>query len=131
MAKSVTQLVQAANAVVPRIAAAQAQELIAKGGEAGVLVVDVREASEVQQSGKVSGAVHVPRGLLEFVADPQSPSHDPRFETGKPVIVYCAGGGRAALAGQALKEMGYGEVYNLGGFADWADSGGAIDTAPA
>ena len=128
MAKSVTQLVQAANAVVPRIAAAQAQELIAKGG---ALVVDVREASEVQQSGKVSGAVHVPRGLLEFVADPQSPSHDPHFETGKPVIVYCAGGGRAALAGQALKEMGYGEVYNLGGFADWADSGGAIDTAPA
>jgi rhodanese-related sulfurtransferase len=131
MAKSVTQLVQAANAVVPRIAAAQAQELIAKGGEAGVLVVDVREASEVQQSGKVGGAVHVPRGLLEFVADPQSPSHDPRFETGKPVIVYCAGGGRAALAGQALKEMGYGEVYNLGGFADWADSGGAVDPAPA
>ncbi|MGA9674275.1 MAG: rhodanese-like domain-containing protein [Mycobacterium sp.] len=128
MAKSVTQLVQAANAVVPRIAAAQAQELIAEGG---ALVVDVREASEVQQSGKVSGAVHVPRGLLEFVPDPQSPSHDPRFETGKPVIVYCAGGGRAALAGQALKEMGYGEVYNLGGFADWADSGGAIDTAPA
>jgi rhodanese-related sulfurtransferase len=128
MATSITQLVQAANAVVPRIAAAQAQELIAKGG---ALVVDVREASEVQQSGKVSGAVHVPRGLLEFVADPQSPSHDPRFETGKTVIVYCAGGGRAALAGQALKEMGYGEVYNLGGFADWADSGGAIDTAPA
>jgi rhodanese-related sulfurtransferase len=117
--------VQAANAVVPRIAAAQAQELIAAGG---ALVVDVREAAEVQQSGKVSGAVHVPRGLLEFVADPQSPSHDPRFETGKPVILYCAGGGRAALAGQALKELGYGEVYNLGGFADWADSGGAIDT---
>jgi rhodanese-related sulfurtransferase len=128
MATSVTQLVQAANAVVPRIAAAQAQELIAKGG---ALVVDVREASEVQQSGKVSGAVHVPRGLLEFAADPQSPAHDPRFETGKPVIVYCAGGGRAALAGQALKDLGYGEVYNLGGFADWADSGGAIDTTPA
>ena len=91
-------------------------------------MVDVREASEVQQSGKVSGAIHVPRGLLEFVADPQSPSHDPRFATDKPVIVYCAGGGRAALAGQALKEMGYGDVYNLGGFADWVDIGGAIDT---
>ena len=127
MATSVTQLVQAANAVVPRIAAAQAQELIAKGD---TLVVDVREASEVQQSGKVSGAVHVPRGLLEFVADPQSPAHDPRFETGKTLIVYCAAGGRAALAGQALKDLGYGEVYNLGGFADWADSGGAIDTTP-
>jgi rhodanese-related sulfurtransferase len=126
MATSVTQLVQAANAVVPRIAAAQAQELIATGA----LVVDVREAAEVQQSGKVSGALHVPRGLLEFAADPQSPSHNQRFDTAKPVILYCAGGGRAALAGQALKELGYGEVYNLGGFADWADSGGAIDTAP-
>jgi rhodanese-related sulfurtransferase len=126
MATSVTQLIQAANAVVPRIAAAQAQELIAKGE---ALVVDVREAAEVQQSGKVSGAVHVPRGLLEFAADPQSPSHDQRFEVGKPVILYCAGGGRAALAGQALKEIGYGEVYNLGGFKDWLDSGGAIDPA--
>jgi rhodanese-related sulfurtransferase len=120
--------VEAANAVVPRIAAAQAQEVIAKGD---ALVVDVREASEVRQSGKVACAVNVPRGLLEFVADPQSPSHDPRFETGKTVIVYCAGGGRAALAGRALKEMGDGEVYNLGGFKDWADSGGAIDTADA
>ncbi len=128
MAKSVTQLVQAANAVVPRIAAAQAQKLIATGD---ARVVDVREAAEVQQSGKVSGALHVPRGLLEFAADPQSPSHQPRFETDKPVILYCAGGGRATLAGQALKELGYGEVYNLGGFADWVESGGAIDTAQA
>ena len=84
---------------MPRITAAQAQELIAKDD---ALVVDVREASEVQQSGKVAGAVHVPRGMLEFVADPESPYHDPRFEKGKTVIVYCASGGRSALAGQAL-----------------------------
>jgi rhodanese-related sulfurtransferase len=128
MATSVKQLVEAANAVVPRITAAQAQELIAADD---ALVVDVREASDVQQSGKVAGAVHVPRGMLEFVADAESPYHDPRFEKGKTVIVYCASGGRSALAGQALEEMGYGEVYNLGGFKDWADSGGAIDTAEA
>jgi rhodanese-related sulfurtransferase len=128
MATSVKQLVEAANAVVPRVIAAQAQELIATGD---ALVVDVREASEVQQSGKVAGAAHIPRGMVEFVADPESPYHDPRLEKGKTVIVYCASGGRAALAGQALKEMGYGEVYNLGGFKDWADSGGAIDTAEA
>jgi rhodanese-related sulfurtransferase len=126
MATSVKQLVEAANAVVPRVTAAQAQELIATGD---ALVVDVREASEVRQSGKVAGAAHIPRGMVEFVADPESPYHDPRLEKGKTVIVYCASGGRAALAGQALKEMGYGEVYNLGGFKDWADSGGAIDTA--
>jgi rhodanese-related sulfurtransferase len=128
MATSVKQLVEAANAVVPRVTAAQAQELIATGD---ALVVDVREASEVQQSGKVAGAAHIPRGMVEFVADPESPYHDPRLEKGKTVILYCASGGRAALAGQALKEMGYGEVYNLGGFKDWADSGGAIDTAEA
>jgi rhodanese-related sulfurtransferase len=128
MAMSVKQLVEAANAVVPRVTAAQAKELIATGD---AVVVDVREASEVQQSGKVAGAAHIPRGMVEFVADPESPYHDPRFEKGKTVIVYCASGGRAALAGQALKEMGYGEVYNLGGFKDWAGSGGAIDTAQA
>jgi rhodanese-related sulfurtransferase len=67
MATSVKQLVEAANAVVPQITAAQAQELIAKGS---ALVVDVRDAPEVQQSRKVAGAVHVPRGMLEFRADP-------------------------------------------------------------
>ena len=126
MATSVKQLVEAANAVVPRITTAQAQELIA-GGDA--LVVDVRDAPEVQQSGKVAGAVHVPRGMLEFQADPESPYHDPHFGKDKTVIVYCASGGRSALAGQVLKEMGYGEIYNLGAFKDWADSGGAIDRA--
>jgi rhodanese-related sulfurtransferase len=128
MVTSVKQLVEAANAVVPRITAAQAQEVIAEGN---ALVVDLREPVEVQQSGMVAGAVHVPRGMLEFRADPESPYYDPHFDKGKTVIVYCAGGGRAALAGQALKEMGYGDVYNLGGFKDWADSGGAIDTAKA
>ena len=58
---------------------------------------------------------------------PQSPYYEKSFAKDKPVILYCAGGGRAALAGQALKEMGYGEVYNLGGFGDWANSGGAVD----
>jgi rhodanese-related sulfurtransferase len=118
MAESVNEV------VVPPITPAQAQELIAKGD---AVLLDVREAAEVQESGKAAGAVHVPRGLLEFAADPKSPQHDTRLDTGKPVIVYCAAGGRAALAGQALKELGYAEVYNLGGFKDWADAGGAID----
>src|SRR5262249_24419366 len=69
----------------------------------------------------------VSRGLLEFRADPESPSHDGNFAKDKPVIVYCAAGGRAALAGKLLKDMGYAEVYNLGGFKDWADAGGAIE----
>lgn len=124
MAKSLKELVEAANAVVPRITAAQAQTMIAEGD---VLVVDVRDAPEVETSGKVAGAVHIPRGMLEFRADPESPYYEQSFDKDKTVIVYCAAGGRAALSGQALKEMGYGEVYNMGGFKDWAESGGAVE----
>jgi rhodanese-related sulfurtransferase len=124
MAKSVKDLVEAADAVVPRISPQQAQDLIAKGN---VVVVDVRDGPEVEQSGKVAGAVHIPRGMVEFRADPESPYYDKNFAKDKPVILYCAAGGRAALSGQALKEMGYAEVYNMGGFKDWAEAGGSID----
>ena len=125
MAKSAKDLVAAANAVVPRVSPSEAAELIA----GGALVVDVRDAPEVEQSGKVAGAVHVPRGMVEFRADPDSPFHDANFSRDKAVIVYCASGGRSALSGQALKELGYEQVYNLGGFGDWADSGGAVEPA--
>lgn len=123
MASSVKQMIEAANAVVPRITPDRARELIG----AGALVVDVRDAPEVEKTGKVEGAVHVSRGMLEFRADPESPYHDKKFERGKPVIVYCASGGRSALSGKTLKDLGYAEVYNLGAFKDWAESGGAID----
>jgi rhodanese-related sulfurtransferase len=124
MATSVKQLLEAANAAVPRITPAQAKEMIAKGN---TLVVDVRDAPEVAQSGKVAGAVHVSRGMLEFRADPELPSHDKNFSKGKTVIVYCASGGRSALSGKLLKDLGYDKVYNLGAFKDWADAGGAVD----
>jgi rhodanese-related sulfurtransferase len=126
MAKTAKELVEAANAVVPKVTPAQAQEMIASGN---TLVVDVRDAPEVEQSGKVAGAVHIPRGMLEFRADPESPYHDQNFAKDKTVILYCASGGRSALSGQALKELGYTDVYNMGAFKDWADSGGPIDRA--
>ncbi len=124
MAKTVKQMMEAANAAVPRITSAQAREMIAKGD---TLVVDVRDAPEVEKSGKVAGAVNVSRGMLEFRADPESPYHDKNFAKDKAVIVYCASGGRSALAGQVLKEMGYSQVFNLGAFKDWAEGGGAVD----
>lgn len=123
MAKTAKDLVAAANAVVPKISHDEARDLIAKGA----LVVDVRDAPELQQTGKVAGAVHVPRGMVEFRADPESPYHDANFTKDRPVIVYCASGGRSALSGQALKELGYAEVYNLGGFGDWVENGGATE----
>ena len=124
MATSVKEMLEAANAAVPRISAAQERDMMGKGD---TLVVDVRDTPEVEQSGKVAGAVHVPRGLLEFRADPDYPSHDRAFARDKTVILYCGSGGRAALAGKMLKDLGYERVYNLGGFKDWADSGGAVD----
>ncbi len=124
MATTVKEMLEAANAAVPRITPAQAHDMMAKGD---TLVVDVRDAPEVEKSGKVAGAVHVSRGMLEFRADPQSPYHDKNFAKDKTVLVYCASGGRSALAGKALKDLGYERVYNLGAFKDWADSGGAVD----
>ena len=124
MATSVKQMLEAANAAVPKVTPAQAKELIAKGN---TLIVDVRDAPEVQASGKVAGAVHVSRGMLEFRADPDLPSHDKNFSKDKTVILYCGSGGRAALAGKMLKDLGYDRVLNLGGFKDWANSGGAVE----
>jgi rhodanese-related sulfurtransferase len=124
MTTNVKQMMEAANAAVPRITPAQAQEMMAKSN---TLVVDVRDTPEVEKSGKVAGAVHVSRGMLEFRADPESPYHDKNFAKDKTVIVYCASGGRSALSGKTLKDMGYAQVHNLGAFKDWAESGGAVD----
>jgi len=125
MATTLKQMMDTANAAVPRIAPEQARELIAQGN---TLVVDVREAPEVEKSGKIAGALNVSRSFLEFRADPDSPSHDKNFTKDKNVILYCGSGGRAALSGKLLKDMGYEHVYNLGGFKDWADAGGEVET---
>jgi rhodanese-related sulfurtransferase len=124
MPTNVKEMMAAAKAAVPQITPAQAREMMAKGN---ALVVDVRDAPEVEKTGKVVGAVHVSRGMLEFRADPDSPYHDKNFTKDKAVILYCASGGRSALAGKILKDMGYTDVYNLGAFKDWAESNGAVD----
>jgi rhodanese-related sulfurtransferase len=71
--------------------------------------------------------VHVSRGMLEFRADPESPYHDKNFAKDKTLILYCASGGRSALSAKTLKDLGYTQVYNLGAFKDWTESGGAVD----
>jgi rhodanese-related sulfurtransferase len=124
MATSLKQMMEAANAAVPKITPGEVREMIGKGN---TLVVDVRDAPEVEKSGKVAGAINVSRGMLEFRADPDSPYHDKNFAKDKTVILYCASGGRSALAGKLLKDMGYGQVYNAGAFKDWAESGGAVE----
>jgi rhodanese-related sulfurtransferase len=124
MPSNVKEMLAAANAVVPKIGADEARKLIS--GQNAV-VVDVRDAPEVQASGKVKGALNISRGMLEFRADADTQYHNPELQKDRPVILYCASGGRSALSGKLLKEMGYKEVYNLGAFKDWAESGGEVE----
>jgi rhodanese-related sulfurtransferase len=126
MPSSVKELLAEANAAVPRLPPAEARAMM---GRANVLIVDVRDPSEVQASGKIKGAVNVSRGMLEFRADPESPYHNPAFQKDKTVLVYCASGGRSALVGKTLKDFGYNTVYNVGGFKELADAG--LETEPA
>src|SRR5262245_54780883 len=124
MPSSVKDMMAAANAAVPRITPNEARRLIA---DENALVVDVRDAAEVHACGKVKGALNISRGMLEFRADASTPSHNAELRTDRPVILYCASGGRSALSGKVLKDMGYEKVYNLGSFKDWAESGGEVE----
>jgi rhodanese-related sulfurtransferase len=93
-----------------------------QGGE--VLVVDIREAEERVQNGVIKGAVHAPRGMIEFYADPTSPYHRPEFQVDRRIILQCASGGRSALATETLTKLGYSRVAHLdGGFKAWKEQG--------
>lgn len=120
MLTTLAEMLEAANAVVPSISVPDAMAKV----KAGALLLDIRDAPELQMQGRAQGAHHVPRGMLEFRADANSPFHDPEFCPDRPVVLYCASGGRAALAGKALKDLGFVEVYNLGGLKDWIEGGG-------
>ena len=122
--KTVQSMLAEADAAVPRISPEEAKGWL---GRTDVLFLDVREPTEVAASGKVRGALAVPRGLVEFRADPASPMHDAAFDRAKTVVAYCASGGRSALVGKTLKDMGYVNVRNLGGFKGWLDAGGEIE----
>jgi rhodanese-related sulfurtransferase len=113
-------MIAAADAVVPRIKPDEAKKMVDAGN---ALIVDVRDGTEVAQTGKLKGAVHVARGSLEGRADPTAASYNPAFKQDLTLIVHCAGGGRAALAGKTLKDMGYTKVVNGGGFKDLAAAG--------
>jgi rhodanese-related sulfurtransferase len=126
MAKNVKDMLAEANAAVPKLSPAEAAEKIRSGD---VLVVDVRDPSEVQQSGRIKGAVNVSRGMLEFRADPETPYYNPLFQKEKTILLHCASGGRSALAGKTLQDMGYTAVFNVGGFKDLAEAG--MDIEPA
>lgn len=102
-----------------------------KGGD-DLLVIDIREIQERVDSGAIPGSKHVPRGMLEFWADPASPYYRDYFTPEKRIIAYCAGGGRSALAAESLKEMGFRDVAHLeAGFTGWKKAGKPVEDAAA
>jgi rhodanese-related sulfurtransferase len=125
MSKGMKQLLAEANAAVDAVTVDHARQYL---GKTAVAFVDVRESSE-RAKGHIPGSIHVPRGFLEFMADPESPMHNPVFSSGKRLVLYCASGGRSALAGKTLQDMGITNVANLtGGMSAWSQEGGDVDT---
>lgn len=121
--RSAGEMVAQANAAVETLSVEQAMKA---ADEADTVFLDVRETAE-HAAGTIPGAVHAPRGLLEFIADPQSPMHKPELAPGRRLIVFCASGGRSALAAKTLRDMGIGGAANmLGGFAAWRERGGPV-----
>jgi len=106
-----------------RIAAHEAIEKSAKGE---MVIVDVRDGGELRQTGKAKGAVHIPMATVRFRTDPRNPDFDAALDTKTPVAVYCASGARSQMAVQVLKNNGFEEVYNIGGFREWASAGGKV-----
>ena len=118
------ELVAQANAEIETLSAEQAKQLWETGN---VQLVDVRERHE-WDAGHVPGAVHVPRGSLEFLADPAIPPHKPELQAGKKLVLYCAAGGRSALAAKTLKDMGFTDLCHVaGGFGAWSQAGYPVE----
>ncbi len=124
MGKPIMDQVAEAKAVVPDISPDDVKAIM---GRDDVLIVDVRDDAEVASTGKVRGALHVSRGMLEFRADETTPYHNEAFSKDKTIVLYCASGGRSALCGKALLDLGYQDVKNLGGFPAWVESGGDVE----
>ena len=123
--KTVKQLCDEANAEVETIKVAEALKL---KDDPNVLFVDIRDIRELDRDGRVPGAYHAPRGMLEFWVDPESPYAKEIFASGKKFMFFCAGGMRSALAAQQLQRMGLEPVCHLeGGFRVWKEAGGAVD----
>lgn len=119
--KGVKQLCEEAEAVIETMTVAQVMQA---RDNPDVELVDIRDVRELWRDGAIPGAWHVPRGMLEFWVDPESPYARERFQSGKKFIIFCAGGLRSALAGLAVHQMGLTNVAHMrGGFGEWKQAG--------
>ena len=119
MTRLMQEIIQEAYNEIPQIKPEEALDM----QKNGALIIDTREINELAMTGKIKDAVHIPRGLIEFQNKETNPNGVNGFTKDKKIILYCAAGARAALAGKALKDLGFSYVYNLGGFPDWLNAG--------
>ena len=125
---TVAEMVAAANAEIETVGVEAAKALL---DDDGAVFVDVRDVRELDREGMIPGAVHAPRGMLEFWADPESPYHREVFASGRRFVLYCASAWRSALAAKTLQDMGLEPVAHLeGGFAAWREAGGETVERP-
>ena len=125
MAKTSSELVTEAKTKVEVLDVNAVEAEMAAGN---AVVIDLREAEELTATGRIPGSVHVPRGMLEFRADPTSPYHQAPIDPSKRIILHCASGGRSALAASTLQTMGYNNVAHLdGGFTAWKAAGKPVE----
>ena len=123
----VTPSMQLIGEALAEVASVSVEDALALAGDDGAVFVDVRERAE-HDAGAIAGAVAAPRGFLEFIADPGSPMHNAALSSGKRLVIYCASGGRSALAAKTLQDMGIGNVVNLsGGYQAWTEAGGPTE----
>ena len=124
MSNTVVELVPRAKAQIENLTPDQ----VAREAADGAVVVDLREPAELHKDGMIEGAVHAPRGMLEFWIDPESPYHKPQFAEDKRFVFFCGGGWRSALAAQAAHRMGLKPVAHIGGgFGAWKKAGGPVE----
>lgn len=121
---TITDLLNIANDSVKRLNFDEANEFILEGA----FVIDVREESEVAQTGKISNALHIPRGLIEFKLNPEAQNNPLGIQKDSTLLVYCAAGVRSALAAKTLQDLGFENVFNLGSISEWVSNGGTLET---
>ena len=125
--KTLEVLLIEANELVKRLSYDESVDLI---NNTQTVIIDVREESEVYNLGVIKNAIHIPRGLIEFKLSPNSPNNPVLIKDDTNILVYCAGGYRSALAAKSLLDLGFKNVFNLGGFQEWVESGGEIQPNP-
>lgn len=120
--KSYKQLIREASEKIDTLTVEEAQGLM---GKADVVFVDIREPHELDSEGMIPGAIHVPRGVLEFIVTPDSPYFKPVFSEYRQFVLYCQSAWRSALATATLKDLGFDKVSHIeGGFSAWKNAGG-------